>query len=151
MFSIFIIYFYVVTRMFYILYVVALNNFHAIFYSKANLIESDIYFSEYKLKIKQIASADSAFPDGVDPSFLAALPDNIRQEVIAEQLRLNRIQQSAREQAQNAQSTGSMEVNAEFLAALPPGIQEEVTMVEWFSMIITDIGDLNYNLNLMLE
>ncbi|XP_021341229.1 E3 ubiquitin-protein ligase HUWE1-like isoform X3 [Mizuhopecten yessoensis] len=65
-------------------------------------------------------------PEGVDPSFLDALPDNIRQEVIAEQLRLQRIQQSAREQAQSAHSSGTMEVNAEFLAALPPNIQEEV-------------------------
>jgi hypothetical protein len=43
--------------------------------------------------------------------------------VVAEQLRLQRIQQSARDQAQNI---GSMEVSPEFLAALPPGIQEEV-------------------------
>ncbi|XP_048739045.2 E3 ubiquitin-protein ligase HUWE1-like isoform X5 [Ostrea edulis] len=66
------------------------------------------------------------FPDGVDPSFLEALPENIRQEVIAEQMRLQRIRQSAREQAQTAQSTGSLQVNPEFLAALPPNIQEEV-------------------------
>lgn len=73
-----------------------------------------------------LETGGSSLPDGVDPSFLAALPDNIRQEVIAEQMRLNRIQQNAREQAQNAQNTGSMEVNPEFLAALPPSIQEEV-------------------------
>ncbi|XP_061178702.1 E3 ubiquitin-protein ligase HUWE1-like [Saccostrea echinata] len=66
------------------------------------------------------------FPDGVDPSFLEALPENIRQEVIAEQMRLQRIRQSAREQAQTAQSTGSLQVNPDFLAALPPNIQEEV-------------------------
>ncbi|XP_060080556.1 E3 ubiquitin-protein ligase HUWE1-like [Ylistrum balloti] len=72
------------------------------------------------------SASDPAVPDGVDPSFLAALPDNIRQEVIAEQLRLQRIQQSAREQAQSAHNTGTMEVNPEFLAALPPNIQEEV-------------------------
>lgn len=71
--------------------------------------------------------SDPSMPDGVDPSFLAALPDNIRQEVIAEQLRLQRIQQSAREQAQSAHSSGTMEVNPEFLAALPPNIQEEVS------------------------
>ena len=28
----------------------------------------------------------AGLPEGVDPSFLAALPENIRQEVIAEQL-----------------------------------------------------------------
>ncbi|XP_069142505.1 E3 ubiquitin-protein ligase HUWE1-like isoform X2 [Argopecten irradians] len=72
------------------------------------------------------SASDPSVPDGVDPSFLAALPDNIRQEVIAEQLRLQRIQQSAREQAQSASSSGTMEVNPEFLAALPPNIQEEV-------------------------
>lgn len=63
----------------------------------------------------------------MDPSFLAALPENIRQEVVAEQLRLQRIQQSARDQAATAQNIGSSEVSAEFLAALPPGIQEEVS------------------------
>ena len=65
-------------------------------------------------------------PEGVDPSFLAALPDSIRQEVIAEQLRLQRIQQRAQQQAQQAESLGLTEVNPEFLAALPPNIQEEV-------------------------
>lgn len=66
-------------------------------------------------------------PEGVDPSFLAALPENIRQEVIAEQLRLQRIQQRAQQQQQQlAETPGAMEVNPEFLAALPPNIQEEV-------------------------
>ncbi len=69
---------------------------------------------------------DIELPEGVDPSFLAALPDNIRQEVIAEQLRLQRLQQRAAEQRQEAQSMGVPEVNPEFLAALPPNIQEEV-------------------------
>ena len=62
----------------------------------------------------------------MDPSFLAALPDNIRQEVIAEQLRLQRIQQRAEQQQQQAAELGVTEVNPEFLAALPPNIQEEV-------------------------
>lgn len=67
-------------------------------------------------------------PEGVDPSFLAALPENIRQEVIAEQLRLQRIQQRAQQQQQQmAETPGAMEVSAEFLAALPPNIQEEVS------------------------
>ncbi len=66
-------------------------------------------------------------PEGVDPSFLAALPDNIRQEVIAEQLRLQRIQQRAQQQQQQAEALGVQEVNPEFLAALPPNIQEEVS------------------------
>ncbi|XP_070192440.1 E3 ubiquitin-protein ligase HUWE1-like isoform X3 [Littorina saxatilis] len=66
-------------------------------------------------------------PEGVDPSFLAALPENIRQEVIADQLRLQRLQQRAQQQQQqSAETPGVMEVNPEFLAALPPNIQEEV-------------------------
>jgi hypothetical protein len=66
----------------------------------------------------------------VDPSFLAALPENIRQEVIAEQLRLQRIQARAQQQQQqSAETPGVMEVNPEFLAALPPNIQEEVSTV----------------------
>ncbi|KAL8595169.1 hypothetical protein ACOMHN_013842 [Nucella lapillus] len=66
-------------------------------------------------------------PEGVDPSFLAALPENIRQEVIADQLRLQRIQQRAQQQQQQlAETPGVMEVNPEFLSALPPNIQEEV-------------------------
>lgn len=76
------------------------------------------------------------FPDGVDPSFLEALPENIRQEVIAEQMRLQRIRQSAREQAQTAQSTGSLQVSPEFLAALPPNIQEEVITPAFYILIM---------------
>ena len=41
-------------------------------------------------------------PEGVDPSFLAALPEEMRQEVIAEQLRLQRLRQRARAQATDA-------------------------------------------------
>ncbi|XP_055882443.1 E3 ubiquitin-protein ligase HUWE1-like isoform X4 [Biomphalaria glabrata] len=79
--------------------------------------------------------SDQEIPEGVDPSFLAALPEHIRQEVISEQLRLQRIRRRAQEQAHQSASisdTGAgeggsaMEVNAEFLAALPPAIQEEV-------------------------
>lgn len=69
---------------------------------------------------------DIELPDGVDPAFLAALPDNIRQEVIAEQLHLQRIQQRAQQQQQQAETLGFTEVNPDFLAALPPNIQEEV-------------------------
>ncbi|XP_015788441.1 E3 ubiquitin-protein ligase HUWE1 isoform X3 [Tetranychus urticae] len=85
---------------------------------------------------------DTELPEGVDPSFLAALPENIRQEVIAEQLRLQRLQQqrNTATTATAGQPSGSQpaaqpatgensalsEVNPEFLAALPPNIQEEV-------------------------
>lgn len=64
----------------------------------------------------------SELPEGVDPSFLAALPEDMRQEVIDEQRRLQAIRQRA---AQNTEA-GFTEVNPEFLAALPPNIQEEV-------------------------
>ncbi|XP_033329504.2 HECT, UBA and WWE domain containing E3 ubiquitin protein ligase 1 isoform X3 [Megalopta genalis] len=68
---------------------------------------------------------EQQLPDGVDPSFLAALPEDMRDEVIAEQLRLQRIRQGT-QAAVVAELTGPVEVNPEFLAALPPAIQEEV-------------------------
>ena len=74
-----------------------------------------------------VCVSDVVLPEGVDPSFLAALPENIRQEVIMEQLRLQRIQLRAQQVQQQAQSLGATEVNPEFLAALPPHIQEEVS------------------------
>ena len=73
-------------------------------------------------------STEPVVPDGLDPSFLAALPENIRQEVIADHLRLQRIQQRTHEQ-QSAVTPGGMEVNLEFIAALPPNIQEEVSTI----------------------
>lgn len=64
---------------------------------------------------------------------MAALPENIRQEVIAEQLRLQRLQQqrnatgnALQPSSSSANTTAFTEVNPEFLAALPPNIQEEV-------------------------
>ena len=73
----------------------------------------------------QQPSAQDLIPDGVDPSFLAALPEEMRDEVIAEQMRLQRLRQ--RSQIPVAEEvTGPVEVNPEFLAALPPAIQEEV-------------------------
>lgn len=97
--------------------------------------------------------------EGVDPSFLEALPESIRREVIADQLRLARIQSQARQQnearttsataastsapatttAAQAASTSTAatggssqlaDVSPEFLAALPPSIQEEVLAVQ---------------------
>ncbi|XP_065351363.1 E3 ubiquitin-protein ligase HUWE1 isoform X4 [Cloeon dipterum] len=76
-------------------------------------------------------------PEGVDPSFLAALPEDMRQEVIAEQLRLQRLQRARAQAPEAASATAAaaaasaaaeapLEVNPEFLAALPPNIQEEV-------------------------
>ena len=89
---------------------------------------------------------DPEIPEGVDPSFLAALPESIRQEVIAEQLRLQRQRTAAAASSQQQPSAGgtggttsgpstsstaadalaTAEISPEFLAALPPSIQEEV-------------------------
>ena len=65
-------------------------------------------------------------PEGVDPSFLAALPEEMRQEVIAEHLRLQRVRQRASDDIASSNNSQVMEVNSEFLAALPPNIQGEV-------------------------
>uniref|UniRef100_A0A3P8UPN2 E3 ubiquitin-protein ligase HUWE1 n=1 Tax=Cynoglossus semilaevis TaxID=244447 RepID=A0A3P8UPN2_CYNSE len=76
--------------------------------------------------------AGISLPEGVDPSFLAALPEDIRREVLQNQLG---IRPPARPPAANSlpSSTppvvggpGVTEVSPEFLAALPPAIQEEV-------------------------
>ncbi|GBM42389.1 E3 ubiquitin-protein ligase HUWE1 [Araneus ventricosus] len=75
-----------------------------------------------------VLGAGVEIPEGVDPSFLAALPDNIRQEVIAEQLRLQRLRSRTYTVTNESSNDGNAftEVNPEFLAALPPNIQEEV-------------------------
>ncbi|XP_018898771.2 E3 ubiquitin-protein ligase HUWE1 isoform X2 [Bemisia tabaci] len=73
------------------------------------------------------ANADSStlqIPEGVDPSFLEALPEDMRTEVITEHLRLERLRESLNAAGQGGGT--SMQVNADFLAALPPSIQEEV-------------------------
>lgn len=83
------------------------------------------------------ANQESEIPDGVDPSFLAALPEDIRQEVLAEQWRLRRIERAnnqagnsstqTTDQASTSAGNASFpEVNPEFLAALPAEVQEEV-------------------------
>ncbi|EFA10984.1 E3 ubiquitin-protein ligase HUWE1 [Tribolium castaneum] len=66
-------------------------------------------------------------PDGVDPSFLEALPPDMRQEVL-EQHRILRLQQriAARTENPEAAAGTTTEVSPEFLAALPPSLQEEV-------------------------
>uniref|UniRef100_UPI00358F3842 E3 ubiquitin-protein ligase HUWE1 isoform X5 n=1 Tax=Myxine glutinosa TaxID=7769 RepID=UPI00358F3842 len=86
--------------------------------------------------------AGISLPDGVDPSFLAALPEDIRQEVLQNQLGIRPPARSpgsagtsgasaaaaaAAAAAASATTPQSVtEVNPEFLAALPPSIQEEV-------------------------
>ncbi|XP_011638354.1 E3 ubiquitin-protein ligase HUWE1 isoform X5 [Pogonomyrmex barbatus] len=74
---------------------------------------------------QQSSNQEQQLPDGVDPSFLAALPEDMRDEVIAEHLRLQRMRQRAQASVVEELS-GPVEVNPEFLAALPPAIQEEV-------------------------
>ncbi|XP_066587993.1 E3 ubiquitin-protein ligase HUWE1 isoform X2 [Prorops nasuta] len=74
---------------------------------------------------QQQQSQEQQLLDGIDPSFLAALPEDMRDEVIAEQLRLQRIRQRAQATVVEELS-GPVEVNPEFLAALPPALQEEV-------------------------
>ncbi len=97
---------------------------------------------------------DIDIPDGVDVSFLAALPESMRQEVIEDHLRQQRVRRM-RDQSQPvapggaqpapavpenadragtaaadvaASAPGGNEIAPEFLDALPPEIQEEVSV-----------------------
>ncbi|XP_067638187.1 E3 ubiquitin-protein ligase HUWE1 isoform X2 [Eurosta solidaginis] len=74
------------------------------------------------------ALGDLQVPEGVDPSFLAALPAEMREEVINEHLRMQRLRQRAQQNAIQVAHDSLIEVNPEFLAALPPNIQTEVLM-----------------------
>ncbi|KAJ7352898.1 E3 ubiquitin-protein ligase huwe1 [Desmophyllum pertusum] len=66
-------------------------------------------------------------PDGVDPSFLEALPEAIRREVLAEHLGLHQPPPSQRNAASNEnEGSADMNVSPEFLAALPPGCSRRV-------------------------
>ncbi|XP_063952392.1 E3 ubiquitin-protein ligase HUWE1-like isoform X2 [Lytechinus pictus] len=84
-----------------------------------------------------VNAAGVGLPEGVDPSFLAALPENIRQEVLQEHLGIrNTPHQTASQPAPAPPSapgepaSSLSQVNPEFLAALPPHIQEEVLAQE---------------------
>ncbi|KAK2885499.1 hypothetical protein Q8A67_016336 [Cirrhinus molitorella] len=77
--------------------------------------------------------AGISLPEGVDPSFLAALPEDIRREVLQNQLGIRPPSRPpvAATLASSASTVlgggpGVTEVSPEFLAALPPAIQEEV-------------------------
>lgn len=59
---------------------------------------------------------------GMDPSFLDALPEEMRQEVIADHRYARQVQQRI-----NSMSL-PVHVNSEWLTGLPPHIQEEVTL-----------------------
>lgn len=75
-------------------------------------------------------SSGISLPEGVDPSFLAALPDDIRREVLQNQLGIRPPARSTPSTNSSAPAVvgnpGVTEVSPEFLAALPPAIQEEV-------------------------
>lgn len=79
--------------------------------------------------------SDIEIPEGVDPAFLAALPEDIRMEVVRDYMRQQRsqrlIQTSANlEAAGQTNSEGGVSVieplDQEFLNALPPDLQEEI-------------------------
>ena len=62
----------------------------------------------------------------IDPTFLAALPDSIRQEVLVQHEREQRLHRAQQ------QTSFSSTISPEFLAALPSNIQEEVWNIECF-------------------
>ncbi|XP_072512410.1 E3 ubiquitin-protein ligase HUWE1 isoform X2 [Salminus brasiliensis] len=77
--------------------------------------------------------AGISLPEGVDPSFLAALPEDIRREVLQNQLGIRPPSRPAVSSTISSSAApvlsggpGVTEVSPEFLAALPPAIQEEV-------------------------
>ncbi|KAK6308449.1 hypothetical protein J4Q44_G00217200 [Coregonus suidteri] len=77
--------------------------------------------------------AGISLPEGVDPSFLAALPEDIRREVLQNQLGIRPPARPPPSSTLPSTTTpvlgggaGVTEVSPEFLAALPPAIQEEV-------------------------
>uniref|UniRef100_A0A0G2JVW5 HECT, UBA and WWE domain containing E3 ubiquitin protein ligase 1 n=1 Tax=Rattus norvegicus TaxID=10116 RepID=A0A0G2JVW5_RAT len=79
--------------------------------------------------------AGISLPEGVDPSFLAALPDDIRREVLQNQLGIRPPTRTAPSTNSSTPAVvgnpGVTEVSPEFLAALPPAIQEEVCEQEY--------------------
>lgn len=78
-----------------------------------------------------------SLPEGVDPSFLAALPEDIRREVLQNQLGIRPPSRPSVSSSMSSSATavagggpGVTEVSREFLAALPLAIQEEVRYTE---------------------
>ena len=98
------------------------------------------------MHLLQASPLDVEVPDGVDPAFLAALPEDIRAEVIRDHIRQQRVQRATQRAVPQPPSTGetpaaaaapvdgaavqegasAAELDQEFLAALPPELQEEV-------------------------
>eukprot|EP00058_Branchiostoma_floridae_P017429 XP_002602917.1 hypothetical protein BRAFLDRAFT_128503 [Branchiostoma floridae] len=86
-------------------------------------------------ELNSLLGSDVQLPEGVDPSFLAALPEDIRQEVLRTQLGIRRTPPTAQAGNSSGSSTSTtapdnVQVSPEFLAALPPEIQEEVLQYE---------------------
>ncbi|KHJ99297.1 hypothetical protein OESDEN_00722 [Oesophagostomum dentatum] len=79
---------------------------------------------------------DIEIPEGVDPAFLAALPEDMRAEVIRDHRRQQRAQRAAQPTnvpAQDGSGEGGSNavpavepIDQDFLAALPPELQEEI-------------------------
>ncbi|VDK70503.1 unnamed protein product, partial [Cylicostephanus goldi] len=78
---------------------------------------------------------DIEIPDGVDPAFLAALPEDMRAEVIRDHRRQQRAQRAAQPslpaQDGNGESGSNVvpavePIDQDFLNALPPELQEEI-------------------------
>ncbi|EYC43749.1 hypothetical protein Y032_0481g2245 [Ancylostoma ceylanicum] len=79
---------------------------------------------------------DIEIPDGVDPAFLAALPEDMRAEVIRDHRRQQRAQRAAQPPSvpqQDGNGEGGANavpavepIDQDFLAALPPELQEEI-------------------------
>lgn len=78
---------------------------------------------------------DIEIPEGVDAAFLAALPVEIREEVLRDYSRQQRAQRLARSTgigddsgAQSAGGSGNdlQPLDPEFLSALPPDLQDEI-------------------------
>ncbi|XP_020586141.1 E3 ubiquitin-protein ligase UPL1-like isoform X2 [Phalaenopsis equestris] len=79
----------------------------------------DASFPKEAIQNQGIVNNDSSCMNGIDPTFLEALPDDLRAEVLASQ------------QVQSAGTStyappAAEEIDPEFLAALPPDIQAEV-------------------------
>lgn len=82
-----------------------------------------------------VCCSDIEIPEGVDPAFLAALPEDIRTEVIRDHMRQQRSQRLIQTSA-NLEAAGQANgedgapvvepLDQEFLNALPPDLQEEI-------------------------
>ncbi|XP_039300228.1 E3 ubiquitin-protein ligase HUWE1-like [Nilaparvata lugens] len=101
-----------------------------LFHRKSQELSSGGSTQQQQLE-SQASSQLTDIPEGVDPSFLEALPEDMRAEVIQEHLRLQRMSARSSNGAGEASTSGAaslaiLEVNADFLNALPPNIQAEV-------------------------